>query len=60
MMKREAIALLLEEGFTPKGGGKHEQYEKSGIKVGIPRHAGELSRTVVASIRRAIEMAKGK
>lgn len=60
MTAREAIALLESEGFVSKGGAKHDQYEKNGVKIGVPRGAGDLSRTVAANIKRAIKKARGE
>ncbi len=57
MTAREAVALLVAEGFVLKATTGHVQYEKNGVKIAVPNHKGDLKAHEVAHIRQAIRKA---
>ena len=57
MTQREAIALLVEAGFVLKATTGHLQYEKNGVKIGVPNHKGDLKPHEIAHIKQAIRKA---
>lgn len=53
MQRRELVGILRANGFTPKGGTKHEKFCKGSLTVMVKRHAEIHDQEAKAILRQA-------